>query len=212
MSIIQALFGYSSVFKTINSDLASTITGVTSLSNQAGILGTSFRDLIDAYKTLGAKGLKNAVSNKITNIDIECLREYNELIGLNVGKEKALEKSMQGASKAARQMAIDANGGQVSLKGLTASANTSKLAIIGLKVATVAANIALSMGLSWAIQSVVTLFDNMAHAAERASESADEAFSKAKESADKEAEETKTLDELIEKYKELKSKGNSVDD
>ena len=117
---------------------------------------------------------------------------------------------MVGASKAAQEAAISYKGQAVNLEEVTASANTSKLALIGTKVATMALNAALSVGLAIAIQAVVAWLDDLVHAAKKASEAADENASKSKEKVQAAKEEVQQLDELIAKYKELANSDVSV--
>ena len=69
-----------------------------------------------------------------------------------------------------------------------------------------------SMAAAWAIGEVISLaitgLDQFVNHAKRASEDADEAFSDTNEKVQKNEEEAKSLDELISKYKELKSSEN----
>ena len=69
-----------------------------------------------------------------------------------------------------------------------------------------------SMAAMWAIGEVISLtitgLDQLVNHAKRASEAADEAFSDTNEKVQKNEEEAKSLDELISKYKELKTSEN----
>ena len=80
--------------------------------------------------------------------------------------------------------------------------------MIGAKVAAVALNVALTMGLSYAIQAVVSGLDNLIHASTNASEAADELKNSSMQAAEEANEETKKLDELIKKYEELAKSDN----
>lgn len=95
------------------------------------------------------------------------------------------------------------NGAKASLSGYITSLVETKVASIGLQVATMALNMALSMGLAVAIQAIITGLNNLIHAQKNASESAHNAALEAKEESDKYNEEIKTLDKLIAKYNEL---------
>ena len=94
------------------------------------------------------------------------------------------------------------------MNGLKNAQNASKISTIGLTAATVALNMAISLGLMAAISLAINGFDKLINSAKRASETANTAFedtsSKVKENED----EAKSLDELIAKYKELKSNEN----
>lgn len=62
------------------------------------------------------------------------------------------------------------NGGKASIGGYVASLFSAKLATIGLEIATVALNAAISFGISFAISGAIKLLDNWVHAEERAIE------------------------------------------
>lgn len=95
------------------------------------------------------------------------------------------------------------NGAKGSLGGYILSLTKSKIATIALQAATIALNMALTMGISLAIQAVVTGLNNLIHSAKNASEAADDLKSKSLEEAKAMQDEVAQLDELIEKYKEL---------
>lgn len=191
------------VFKTVDNDFSSMISDVSTLSNKLGALGVSFKDISKAWSVYGIKGVKNVFANSITEMDLEMLKNYNEKVNTGTLMTKALGQTMVGASKSAKEAAISYKGQAVNLEEVTASANTSKLALIGTKVATMALNAALSVGLAIAIQAVVAWLDDLVHAAKKASEAADENASKSKEKVQAAKEEVQQLDELIAKYKEL---------
>lgn len=87
--------------------------------------------------------------------------------------------------------------------GYIASLVSSKVATIALQAATIALNMALTMGISVALQALITGLNNFIHSAKNASEAADELKSKSMEEAQAAQEEVAQLDELIEKYKKL---------
>ena len=95
------------------------------------------------------------------------------------------------------------NGAKGSLGGYIASLVSSKVATIALQAATIALNMALTMGISVALQALITGLNNFIHSAKNASEAADELKSKSMEEAQAAQEEVAQLDELIEKYKKL---------
>lgn len=98
------------------------------------------------------------------------------------------------------------NGAKGSLGGYILSLAKSKIATIALQAATIALNMALTMGISLAIQAVVTGLNNLIHSAKNASEAADDLKSKSLEEAKAMQDEVLQLDELIKKYKELANK------
>ena len=161
-----------------------------------------------AYQDKGIKGIKNVFANGITKLDLPMLEQYNNLIKSGKPMNDALKESLSGASKAARQLAIDANGDQVELKGLKTNAEASTLALMGMKVATVALNMALTAGLSFAIQKAVEGIDYLIHIEDKQAEKTKELAQQAKEKAESTREEYNTLTGLISKYKELSKSEN----
>lgn len=71
-----------------------------------------------------------------------------------------------------------------------------------------ALNAAVSMGITAAISLAVKGFDKLINSAKRASDAANEAFSESNSKVQQNKEEIKTLDELIQKYKELRKNEN----
>lgn len=134
------------------------------------------------------KTLINEYSNGCKNCGLS-----QEQFATAVGKSNpALAKYLSGL-----------NGAKGSLSGYIASLISSKAATIALQVATIALNMALTMGISVALQALITGLNNFIHSAKNASETADELKSKSMEEAQAAQEEVSQLDELIEKYKEL---------
>lgn len=91
---------------------------------------------------------------------------------------------MNAASEEAKELAKNAESAEVDLKKLKVSENGSRLATIGLTLATTALNVALSMGISFAIQGVISRFTEWSEASKRAAEAAKEASESANELKD----------------------------
>ena len=142
------------IFKTINNDLISTITGTETLSNKVGIFGRSFADIRMAYQADGLKGMFNSFSRVLTKTDIEALENFNTLIEQNATLDLALEESMVGTSKAAIELAKSAEGGKVALEGLKGVTIGEQLAMMGLRAAVAAANMAIVFGISFVISKI----------------------------------------------------------
>lgn len=188
------------IFSTFDSQL----TGIT---NKLGIFGKSFKDIIrDAKSGQGVfTTLFSNLTNKngITDKDVDCITNFMNQIKNGVPTTQAWASTMKGATVAGKKMAVQVKSGAVELGTLTKSANTSKIAMVGLKVASAALNAALTMGLSIAIQAVITGLDKLIHSAKYASERADELKESTMQNSEAAQEEVKQLDELIAKYKEL---------
>jgi len=153
------------IFTTINKDLTSTITGVTTLSNKMGILGNSFSDIFNAYQGYGMAGVKNLFANTsdkiVTSMDIDMLKNFNNEIANGVPKTEALQNTMFGASKGARALAENADKTGVNLQGLSVAEQGYTATTIGARVATVAFQAALTFGIAIAIQGLITLFQKL---------------------------------------------------
>ena len=204
------------IFTTINNDLTSAITGVSTLSNKMGILGNSFQDIKNAWAAHGKEGIKNLFaktnSNLLTTLDKEKLTGFADILEKTGNKTLALEENMFGASRGARDLALACDGSKESLRTLRTQIDSAQTAeagytatTIGARIATVAFQAALSFGLAIAIQAVVSGLQYLIHYQEKQAEAAHEQAQKSQEATDKAKEEAKTLDELIAKYKELKS-------
>lgn len=149
-------------------------------------------------------------SKTVTQDDVACITNFMNQCKQGIPTGQAWAATMKNATVAGKRAAVQVKTGAVDINTLTQATNTSRLAMIGMQAATIALNMALTMGISVAIQGIITLFNNLAHAAKKASEAADEAKAKATDTAKKSAEEVKQLQDLIAQYKEL-AKGDKTD-
>ena len=99
-------------------------------------------------------------------------------------------------------------GAKANLGGYVNSLVSATAKTIALQAATMALNAAVSMGITAAISLAVKGFDKLINSAKRASDAANEAFSESNSKVQQNKEEIKTLDELIQKYKELRKNEN----
>lgn len=138
-----------------------------------GILGNSFQDIIHSYQAYGKAGLKNIFANsttdKVTSMDIEMLKNFNNEISNGVPKAQALEETMFGASKGARELAMSADTSTEGLKAFDTKLKTLEISekgyiatTIGAKIATVALQAAISFGITMAIQGLIAGFQTLA--------------------------------------------------
>lgn len=95
-------------------------------------------------------------------------------------------------------------GAKASLSGYANSLVSATAKTIALQAATMTLNAIVSMGITAAISLAVKGFDKLINSAKRASDAANEAFSESNSKVQQNKEEIKTLDELIQKYKELR--------
>ena len=137
-----------------------------------GILGNSFKDISMAWQAYGKAGLKNIFANTsdklVTSMDKEMLENFFTQIKNGVPKVEALENTMLGASKGARNLALSVDTSKEGLKNFRTTLDGVQLAekgytatTIGAKIATVAFQAALSFGIAIAIQGLITLFQKL---------------------------------------------------
>jgi TP901 family phage tail tape measure protein len=193
------------IFKVMDTEL----TGVT---NKLGIFGKSLRNIMRDAKS--GQGIMTALFSNmkykdgITPKDVKCITNFMNQIKSGVPLTQAWKNTMTGATVAGKQMAVQVKTGAISLKSLTKSANASKVAVGALKVAVAALNVAFTMGLSLAIQAIITGLDNWKNSAVNASKAAKEFAQESMDTAKSLSEERDEIDELIAKYKELKDNEN----
>lgn len=134
-----------------------------------------------------------AVDLGLTPDSIARLTKFNALMADGATRTQALQQTMLGASRATKETAIAISNGTVQLNELTTA---SKAAQLGMSLLNAAMNIAVSFAISFVIKQAYEL----AHAYESVAEKADNAIAKVQERKD----ENNQLQELIDKYKELK--------
>ena len=180
--------------------------------NKFGILKTSYADIINALKSDGLRGALNSVwaGNGITKSDVENIKKYNALIDEGVNGQSAFYRTMLSSSKGAKELVASCNGFAVSQKKIDAATKNStsslianKAAMLGMKAAAIALNAALTMGLSFAISKLCEGLDYLINYSERASEEARGRAQESRQTAAAHLDECKTIDDLIQKYREL---------
>lgn len=215
-------FGF---FTTINNDLNHAITGTNQLGNQMGILGRSFADIKDAWVSDRFAGVKNLFAdtndNFLTALDQEKLNAFADALRQGTNKTEALRSTMRGASgaavdlaKATEASAEGANNLQTKVKSASIAEQAYTTTTIGARIATVAFQAAISFGLAYALQWLITSLEkvkksipNVENTTEWLKESSDkveEANSKLQELNGKLATTKKRIAELLNKSKQGK--------
>lgn len=215
VGIAQDIFQRDSTKQMVD-NLTSLLEVINSLTKSVGGLGTAFTGLM-AYKGLRGQGIFNIfgagkssingiknfftqpiLSQKgidlgLTQDSIQRLSQYNNLIKQNVSITSAYHQTMRGADDATKLAARSIANGSVQMNELTMA---SKAAAVGMNILKAAMNIGVSLAISFVVKQVYEL----AHAYESVAEKADNAIAKLQERKD----ENNQLQELIDKYKELK--------
>lgn len=156
----------STMFKTVDGELKVFNKTILSTQNNLKNLQTQTANL--SYYTSGGShvNLQNVpiaqpqtVSNftKLNN----AFKVYNGNLTKSTGLQNAYIKSVGTQNQALGNYLAGLNGTKASMGGYITSLISAKAATIGLQVASMALNMALSMGVAFAIQGIITLFDKL---------------------------------------------------
>lgn len=137
--------------------------------------------------------------NEIANV-----RQFNNLLTQGKSVAEAESIALKGCSKTTLDIARSANGAAVSEEILSASlkgvATSSKLAAVVMKALSIAGNMLTGLAISFLLDGIITLFDNIVNGADNAKESLAQFTSSFSDSIDKLDEENKSVNELVNRY------------
>lgn len=137
--------------------------------------------------------------NEIANV-----RQFNNLLTQGKSVAEAESIALKGCSKTTLDIARSANGAAVSEEILSASlkgvATSSKLAAVGMKALSITGNMLTGLAISFLLDGIITLFDNIVNGADNAKESLAQFTSSFSDSIDKLDEENKSVNELVNRY------------
>lgn len=137
--------------------------------------------------------------NEIANV-----RQFNNLLTQGKSVAEAESIALKGCSKTTLDIARSANGAAVSEEILSVSlkgvATSSKLAAVGIKALSIAGNMLTGLAISFLLDGIITLFDNIVNGADNAKESLAQFTSSFSDSIDKLDEENKSVNELVNRY------------
>lgn len=137
--------------------------------------------------------------NEIANV-----RQFNNLLAQGKSVAEAESIALRGCSETTLNVARSANGAAVSEEILSASlkgvATSSKLAAVGMKALSIAGNMLTGLAISFLLDGIITLFDNIVNGADNAKESLAQFTSSFSDSIDKLDEENKSVNELVNRY------------
>lgn len=146
------------------------------------------------------------VKTSVDDVSVS-IENYNTKIRNNAVELEKFNNSVSNDTMSSYLQSL--KGGEASLQGYNASLKTATISSVGLKAATVALNMALTMGLSFAVQGLFTLISDLVNAQ-------DLALDKSAELTNAYKSETSQITNQISSYKELKKQldtGNlSVDE
>lgn len=136
------------------------------------------------------------------------ITQYNALATAGTQKQNEFSTAVAATNGRLGGYLRGLSGAKASLSGYVNSLVSATAKTIVLQAATMALNAAVSMGITAAISLAVKGFDKLINSTKRASDAANEAFSESNSKVQQNKEEIKTLDELIQKYKELRENEN----
>lgn len=199
------------IFKTIDSSVDNTRKTLSLFNKDWNTYKTNWQQGFSQNGIAG--GIKSIFqssnSNSVISKDqLQILRNWNNAVEHGCTSQKTFNRIIENADDNTKLYFSGLNKGKGSVEGLKNAQNVAKQSTIGLTIAQTALNAAISLGITAAIMLAIKGFDKLANSAKRASEAADEAFSDTTEKVQKNEEEAKSLDELISKYKELKTSEN----
>lgn len=156
----------------------------------------------------GIKSIFQSSNSVISKDQLQILRNWNNAVAHGCTNQETFNRIIKDSDSNTKLYFSGLNKSKGSVEGLKNAQNVAKQSTIGLTLAQTALNTAISLGFTAALMLAVKGLDKLINSAKRASEAADEAFSDTTEKVQKNEEEAKSLDELVSKYKELKTSGN----
>lgn len=197
------------IFKTINSSVDNTRKTLSLFNKDWNTYKTNWQQGFSQNGISGGiKSIFQSSNSVISKDQLQILRNWNNAVAHGCTKQETFNRIIKDADSNTKLYFSGLNKGKGSVEGLKNAQNFAKQSTIGLTIAQTALNAAISLGITAAIMLAIKGFDKLANSAKRASEAADEAFSDTTEKVQKNEEEAKSLDELISKYKELKTSEN----
>ena len=189
------------IFKTLNGDL--TVFNKTLISTKDHLKSLKTVNAT-VYNKNGAFNLQGLLVNSSQSVSTftklnNAFKAYNGNLSKSTQLQNAYVQAVGKQNNSLGNYLAGLNGAKASLGGYIKSLVAAKAASIGLQVASVALNTAISMGITLAISALVSQISKWIHAQEEARQKAIELTNAYKEQKD-------SLDAQIEKYKELKEK------
>ena len=206
------------IFTLFDFDVEQAKNGILDFGESISFLGKSLSSIKDDFSGNGFSGFVNGLKTLFVSqskrdaslhleTDIKALSEYVDAVQNGTNAGKAFDDTMKNASTTAINYARSTDASKVSVQEFTAMQKAATLSTIGLKAATVALNMAISMGIGVAINFAISALDDYIHRHERLIEAAE------KEASDYNSlsSELKSLDDQMEsnsdRIKELQSLG-----
>ena len=206
------------IFTLFDFDVEQAKNGILDFGESISFLGKSLSSIKDDFSGNGFSGFVNGLKTLFVSqskmdaslhleTDIKALSEYVDAVQNGTNAGKAFDDTMKNASTTAINYARSTDASKVSVQEFTAMQKAATLSTIGLKAATVALNMAISMGIGVAINFAISALDDYIHRHERLIEAAEKEASEYNSLSS----ELKSLDDQMEsnsdRIKELQSLG-----
>ncbi len=187
------------IFKTLNGDLTVFNKTLISTKDHLKALQTVNATVYNKNGAFNLRGLLVSSSQSVSTFTKlnNAFKAYNGNLSKSTQLQNAYVQAVGKQNVTLGNYLAGLNGAKASLGGYIKFLVATKAASIGLQVASVALNTAISMGITLAISALVSQISKWIHAQEEARQKAIELTNSYKEQKD-------SLDSQIEKYKELK--------
>ena len=197
----QSLSVFRKEFKNVYRDFMSAVSGI----KENGITKDGLQQF-SPFRILG-KSLSKQDIQALKNYNEE-IRKYNEMTDDAVSPQTAFYKCLGNSSSAAQKLARDANGAAVSEKVLVGATNqltfAQKASAVASKFMGTALKTALNIGLTLAINAIISGIIKLVNRQEEAKQKTEELRQKTIENAEAAKEETSKISDLISQYEKFK--------
>lgn len=145
-----------------------------------------------------------------TKNDIQYLTDFQNQLKQGIPVGQAWNNTMTNASVAGKKAAIQIKQGTTNLAELQKGLLSTKIATVGLQVASMALNMALSMGIAFAISKLVTVISNSYNKFDNLAEKIGVVTQKYKDAQDTIKSHKETIDSISGRYMELSGGVNAL--
>lgn len=160
-----------------------TMDSVKKTSDGISVFGKTKSSVVNTFNVLkdyGTNGFVAGVKSIFSNAEYAQLKAWTKSVNLATLSDEEFERSIVNLSAANKENATAIYKGEASLKsfkgGLISTNIATKALTIGMKVLSMAVNTVVAMGVSWAIQGIISLFTRAAEAEKEQAEAATEAI------------------------------------
>lgn len=201
---MSTILNFRKIFKTITSDIDKTRQSLLLFNKDWDTWKTNWNNATGIRGKIGSLFASTAISQS----DVQAIQAYNSQIDSCVTSQTAFNRTMLNASPAAQNLVASCNGAKVSMQQLSTATQQVTLATkashIAMKAFSISLNIVAYTAIIKGVQLLSETLYDLANAEKVASENADELYNESSSNVQKNEEEVKSLEELIQKYKDLK--------